>query len=231
MDTEARSARLRLAAVGGVIALVIIITLALLFGLARTNTKAAPHAGPTVTSTVSATSRGPVSSTPDNGVSVPPVDLASVYTQPETADPITFARAYATALLSFDTRSQTYSARRAALLAWVPAAQQPGDATSMLDDFLGGEDTWDAMVHVHQSETIVINRAWIPDSMKSALAKSPEDTRKAGSPVAVTLSVTRQLRGDPGANSDLGYTLTVVALCPPGQACRAFAPARSVIEN
>ena len=83
MDTEARSARLRLATVGGVIALVIIITLALLFGLARTNTKAAPHAEPTATSTIPSTSSVPVATKSDHGFSVPPVDLASAYTPPE----------------------------------------------------------------------------------------------------------------------------------------------------
>lgn len=231
MDTEARSARLRLAAVGGVIALVIIITLALLFGLARTNTKAAPHAGPTVSSTVPSMSSVSVSSRPDKGVSVPPVDLASVYTQPETADPVTFARAYATALLSFDTRHQTYSARRSVLLGWVPGDVRAGNATKLLDDFLGGTDTWDAMAHVHQSETIVINRAWIPGLMKKARTEYADEMKAQGYPVVVTLNVTRQLRGDPGANSDLGYSLSVMMLCPPHQACRAVAPARSVIEK
>jgi hypothetical protein len=101
----------------------------------------------------------------------------------------------------------------------------------MLDDFLGGEEAWDAMAHVHQSETIVINRAWIPDSIKKALVKYAAQMKAGGYPVDVTVSVTRQLRGDPGANSDLVYTLSVMVLCPPHQGCRAFAPARSVIEK
>ena len=120
---------------------------------------------------------------------------------------------------------------RSALLAWVPGDVQPGNATKLLDDFLGGQDTWDAMAHVHQSETIVINRAWIPGLMKKAQAEYADDMKAQGYPVVVTLNVTRQLRGDPGANSDLGYSLTVMMLCPPHQACRGVAPARSVIEK
>jgi hypothetical protein len=159
------------------------------------------------------------------------VGLTDAYRMPATRDPVAFGSAYARALLTYDTTRQTFSERRRALLAWTPKDGWFSDAQSMLDDFLGGTDTWDAAAAVHQSESVVIERAWVPDSVKEKMKDDRAAFARTHWPYVVTVSLVRELRGDVGSNTDLPLTLSVIVSCPPEQRCVALAPGRSVVEN
>ncbi len=159
------------------------------------------------------------------------MNLVAVYRMPTTGDPVDFGTAYARALLTYDTTRQTFGARRAALLAWTPRSGWFNDAEPMLDDFLGGKDTWDAAVQVHQSEAVVIQRAWVPDSVKERMRTDRAGFVRTHWPYVVTVSLVREVRGDVGSNTDLPLTLSVIVSCPPKHNCVALAPGRSAVEN
>lgn len=228
MDPDAHAAKVRLGVVAGVVALVVAVTVALLVGVASRGGSSGPGTG-------AAPSTQPVRSKPTQTTGSSPfagrVDLHTVYAMPAADDPVAFARAYIRALLTYDTTRQTLATRRAALMAWTPPDGFFSDAESMLDDFLGGEDTWEAAQRVHQSETVVIDRVWIPESQKRLMAREPAKVAAAHWPYVVTARVVREVRGDVGTNTDEPLTLSVIVSCPPHRDCVALAPGRSAVTS
>lgn len=230
MDDDARKARARLAAVAAGVVLVVAVTaglLALVAGDHHASSTSSPSSASSTTraSTVDTTVEG----TDDTDRT--DVNLAAVYRMPTTDDPVEFGKAYATALLTFDTTHQSLAARRKALLAWTPSDGWFTDAQPMLVDFLGGEDTWNAATQVHQTQSVVIERAWVPSSVKEKMKADPAAFKRTHWPYIVTVSLVRELRGDVGANSDQPLTVSVLVSCPPSARCVALAPGRSVVED
>jgi len=229
IDEDARKARARLAAVAAGVVLVVVVTAGLLAVVA--GGRHASRAG-TSEATPSTTERATASSLAStDGTDRTDIDLVGVYRMPTTDDPVTFGEAYATALLTFDTTRQTFAGRRKALLAWTPCDGWFTDAQPMLDDFLGGEDTWDAAAQVHQTQSVVIQRAWVPSSVKEKMKADPAAFARTHWPFIVTVSLVRELRGDVGSNSDQPLTVSVLVSCPPSGHCVALAPGRSVVED
>jgi len=151
---------------------------------------------------------------------------------PRTGDPISFGTAYVKALLTFDTTKQSLAERRAWLMAWTPPDGFYSDAGDMLDDFLPSKEVWAAAKAAHQSQTVIVQRAWIPESQKELTASTPVSELKATRyPTIVTASVLRQVRGDPGSNQDLPLTISVAVSCPPDEPCVAYAPGRQAVVN
>lgn len=231
MSGEERQARLRLFAAGTAVLAVLVVTGLLLGVVARGRSGHGTH--PTSTSTSSMPDvRGTASRGDDTSrrSAVGP-DLEAAYRMPATDDPIEFGQAYIRALLTYDTTQQSYTDRRTALLGWTPGDGWFDDAEPMLDDFLGGSDTWAAATRVHQSQTVVINRAWVPESVTTRMKDDPDAFEQTHWPYIVTATVVRQLRGDVGVNSDLPFTISVLVSCPPDGTCVALAPGRSVVED
>jgi hypothetical protein len=230
MTGEERDARLRLFGAAAVVLVVIVVTGLLLGAVAGGRSKSGKQASTRSTTTSPTTTVAPSEGDNTTGANRRP-DLAAAYRMPTTSDPIDFGEAYIRALLTYDTTQQTYSARRTALLRWTPEDGWFDDAEPMLDDFLGGSDSWDAVGQVHQSQTVVINRAWVPESVTKKIKADPEAFDRTHWPYIVTANVVRELRGDVGANSDLPLTVSVLVSCARHEDCVALAPGRSVVGD
>lgn len=231
MDDEVHKGRVRLATAAGAVLAAVALTAILLAVVAggdgsKGTSDSAGHS-------TSAPSQGAAPTIPrgTDRTDRTDVNLATAYQMPTTDDPVTFGTAYVRALLTYDTTDQTFAERRTALLAWTPPNGWFTDAESMLDDFLGDQATWDAAAKVDQAQSVVINRAWVPDSVTKRMKADPAAFARTHWPYIVTVSLVRQLRGDVGSNTDLPLTVSVIVSCPPKSHCVALAPGRSVVED
>lgn len=227
MDSEAREARRRLVIAGVAVAAVLAVTFGLLFAL-RDRSDQPRGEAPTPGSASSV----PAKPAPGGGRShdVGVVDEA-VFTMPKTGDAKKFGEAYAVALSTWDSTEQSLEDRRKVLLAWTPPDGWWTDAESMLDDWLGDEATWDAAARARISQTVVVNRVWIPVAVQEWMRDQPDEWAADNYALGVNVNMTRLVRGDPGANQDLSSTMSVLIACPPKKNCVGLGPARSVIED
>lgn len=227
MDSEAREARRRLVIAAAAVVAVLALTFGLLFVLRDQPSSSRGRSASSVpSSTVASTASGSVA-----GVAESPVIDPSVYVMPKTKSMLDFSRSYAIALSTWDSTTQTLADRRELLLAWTPATGWWTDAESMLDDWLGDQSTWDAARRAEMSQTVKVNRVWIPAEMKKWMGSHSKEWEAQNWATGVNVNMTWMVRGVPGASQDRPFTVTVLVSCPPGDECVALGPGRSVMED
>ena len=128
---------------------------------------------------------------------------------PATADPATYATAYATALFSYDTRRQSEAAWTAALTVGLdPAADVHPDNIADLADRTPPAAVWATMTSSAQHATFAVTSAWVPTLWTQNATAYP-----AGA-AAITVSGTQQVVWS-GGSSSVPQTVTLLLLCPP----------------
>ncbi|MBS3939653.1 MAG: hypothetical protein KG028_01710 [Actinobacteria bacterium] len=138
---------------------------------------------------------------------------------PRTTDPLTYARAVAEALLTWDTMAVAGPAEhvRPVLADADPDRVETPGLAGDLARYLPQPDVWQQLRHHHTTQTATIHAVYIPDSWDSIATSESAGHLRDGT-VAVTIEATRHRTGiwlDQPASADHPVTFTVFVACPP----------------
>ncbi|WP_370410817.1 hypothetical protein [Streptomyces fradiae] len=208
------ASRVRRRALLGTVVLVVLVALA---GLAayltrdsRTPAKPAPPQPSSSPSSSSAPSpSGPPTVTPrPRALPVPP----------RTTEPISFGKAAAAALWSYDTRAYSQAELRRALRAWLTAEVKYADAASV-DRGIPSAVLWKEMAANGQFATATVNEGHFPNAFTRALQEDPGAITTAYI-YAVTVSGKQTIawKGSPAGGAESRST-TLAVQCRPNQPC------------
>lgn len=138
---------------------------------------------------------------------------------PHTPDPIVYARAVASILLTWDTMAAANPAEHVRPLladADPDRIETPGLARD-LARYLPTPEAWQQLRHYHTTQTATIHAAYIPSSWADIATSAGAEHLRDGT-VAVTIDATRHRSGswlDEPAAADHPATFTIFAACPP----------------
>ncbi|MFD4786621.1 hypothetical protein ACFWN1_05965 [Streptomyces sp. NPDC058459] len=137
---------------------------------------------------------------------------------PSTHDPITFGKAAASALWSYDTRAYSQHELLAALHKWLTRKTKYADAASV-DALVPSPVLWKEMAANGQFATATVNEAHFPDSFTQALQADPGAITTAYV-YAVTVSGKQSIawNGSPHGGAENRVT-TLAVQCRPSQPC------------
>ena len=128
---------------------------------------------------------------------------------PRTADPVTFAVAYARGLFSYDTRGQTESVWTAALTAGLDTnADVHLDNLADLADRTPPAPVWSTMTSSDQYASFTPTRTWVPQLWTRNASAYPAGT------AAITVFGTQHVVWA-GGSSDVPSSVTLLLVCPP----------------
>ncbi|MFD4025376.1 hypothetical protein ACFWRV_17930 [Streptomyces sp. NPDC058576] len=205
------ASRVRRRALLGTAVLAVLVTLA---GLAAyltrearspSDTASPPPSSPTASSSP-ATSSGP--HTRPRALPVPP----------KTYDPITYGKAAAAALWSYDTRAYSQPELRKALRGWLTTESKYADPTSV-DQVVPSATLWREMAANKQVATAKINEGHFPHAFTQALQDDPGAIAQAYV-YAVTVSGKQSIRWKGSAAGGAESRSTTLAVqCRPNHPC------------
>jgi hypothetical protein len=171
----------------------------------------APAAAPTTTRALEAV---PSSATP-----APPATAAagSVAHPPHVTDPLVYAKAAATLLWSYDTRTTSRDQQLSGMRAWMATGTQyanwPAISGQEPDPVL-----WSRMADNQQYATAAIAEAHFPSAFKQALADDPAALTKAYI-YAVTVTGTQHIAWKGGGAGAESRAVTLAIQCRPNINC------------
>ncbi|MEU4259415.1 hypothetical protein AB0B42_17335 [Streptomyces fradiae] len=207
------ASRVRRRALLGTVVLVVLVALA---GLAayltrdsRTPAKPAPQPSSSQSSFSTPSPSGPPTvTTRPRTLPVPP----------KTTDPISFGKAAAAALWSYDTRAYSQAELRRALCAWLTAEVKYADAASV-DRGIPSAVLWKEMAANGQFATATVNEGHFPNAFTRALQEDPGAITQAYI-YAVTVSGKQTIawKGSPAGGAESRST-TLAVQCRPHQPC------------
>ncbi|MEU7510652.1 hypothetical protein AB0B13_01385 [Streptomyces sp. NPDC042898] len=167
----------------------------------------------------------PSSSAPSSSTAVspsgPPVSIArprALPVPPRTTDPISFGKAAAAALWSYDTRAYSQAELRGALHAWLSSEAKHADAASV-DRGIPSPVLWKEMAANRQFATATVNEGHFPNAFTRALQEDPGAITQAYI-YAVTISGKQSIvwKGSPAGGAESRVT-TLAVQCRPNQPC------------
>ncbi|MFD7130564.1 hypothetical protein [Streptomyces sp. NPDC059894] len=167
---------------------------------------------PSRSSTAASPSASPSGSvTPHTGSRVLPVP-------PKTSDPITFGKAAAAALWSYDTRAYSRTELRQALRGWLTTEAKYTDPGSV-DEVVPSAVLWKEMAANGQFATAKVNEGHFPDAFTQALQEDPGAITQAYV-YAVTVSGKQSIawKGSPAGGTESRAT-TLAVQCRPDHPC------------
>jgi hypothetical protein len=208
------ASRVRRRALLGTAVLVVLVALAGFLAFLTRDGRTTPKApAPTSSSaSPSAPSASPSASPPPLG------HPGALPVPPTTHDPISFGKAAAVALWSYDTRAYSQPAYLAALHGWLTKESKYADAASV-DALVPSAVLWKEMAANGQFAKATVNEGHFPDSFTQALQANPGALTTAYI-YAVTLSGTQSIAwdGSPEGGAE-GRTTTLAIQCRPDQPC------------
>jgi hypothetical protein len=170
-----------------------------------------PAAHPSSTSPSSSTASSPGSPLPSASPYALPVP-------PKTHDPITFGKAAAVALWSYDSRAYSQPALLAALHRWVTSETKYADRASV-DGVVPSPVLWREMAANGQFATATVNEAHFPDSFTRALQADPGAITTAYVyAVTATGHQTIAWTGSPHGGAE-ARAITLAVQCRPSTPC------------
>lgn len=152
----------RRAALGGVVLAVLLAVAGLTAYLTR----------PESPSTSRPTPRPSSSLAPGTSPSTAPKDGSAVAGPPKTRDPVTFAKAAAKALWTYDTRSSSRPEQLAGLKRWMTDESKVADWKSVTEQ-VPSPVLWSRMHDNHQHASATVGEGHFPQAFKTALTKDP----------------------------------------------------------
>ncbi|MGV9268394.1 hypothetical protein ACWDRR_27440 [Kitasatospora sp. NPDC003701] len=205
------------------VGLVALVTVALVAGLIARYTGGGhrSQAAPTATST--ATPGTAPSSGPTAGPSTAPSDSGGtaatnpVAPPPHTSDPIVFAKAFAQALWTYDTRTASQSQQLAGLRAWLTSESTYADPAALASQ-VPDPTLWDRMRDNGQFATGKVNEAHLPTAFNQAVAADPTKLTVAYM-YAVTVTGSQTITWTGGGRGDEQRAITLAVQCRPGRDC------------
>ncbi|MEU4930986.1 hypothetical protein AB0G54_31550 [Streptomyces yokosukanensis] len=208
------ASRVRRRALLGTAVLVVLVALAALAAyLTRDGRSSSKAPTPHVSSASSSSPTAPASA------SSPPHDSRGYLpVPPSTHDPITFGKAAAAALWSYDTRAYSQHELLAALHKWLTSEPKYAD-TASVDALVPSRVLWKEMAANGQFATAIVNEAHFPDSFTQALQADPGAITTAYV-YAVTVSGKQSIawNGSPHGGAENRVT-TLAVQCRPSQPC------------
>ncbi|MFF5557341.1 hypothetical protein [[Kitasatospora] papulosa] len=206
-----RASRVRRRALLGTAVLVVLVALAGLAayltreGRSPSDTAAPPPSSPTASASSAAPS-GP--HTRPRALPVPP----------KTHDPITYGKAAAAALWSYDTRAYSQPELRKALRGWLTTESKYADPASV-DQVVPSALLWKEMAANKQVATAKVNEGHFPHAFTQALQDDPGAITRAYV-YAVTVSGKQSIRWKGSAAGGAESRSTTLAVqCRPNQPC------------
>ena len=185
--------------------------------LTRAPGTAAKAAGPQSSSSVPSPSTA-ASSPPSASPSPSPRGEGSLPVPPSTGDPVTYGKAAAAALWSYDTRAYTQPQLLTALGRWLTAESQYADAASV-DTLIPSAQVWGEMAQQGQFATATVSGAYFPQSFTQALQADPGAITTAYVyAVTVTGNQTIAWNGAP-KGGEQGMSMTLAVQCRPSRSC------------
>ncbi|MET9086080.1 hypothetical protein ABZX77_30100 [Streptomyces sp. NPDC004237] len=208
------ASRVRRRALLGTAVLVVLVALA---GLAAYLTRDSRTSSKALAPQVSSAS--PSSPTASASASLPPRGSRSALpVPPSTHDPITFGKAAAAALWSYDTRAYSQHELLAALHGWLTNETKYAD-TASVDALIPSRVLWKEMAANGQFATATVDEAHFPDSFTQALQADPGAITTAYV-YAVTVSGKQSIawNGSPHGGAENRVT-TLAVQCRPSRPC------------
>lgn len=179
-------------------------------------TASTPASTPTPTATFSSTGSAP-SATPGTG---------SVARPPHITDPLVYAKAAATLLWSYDTRTTSRDQQLAGMRAWM-ATGTPYANWSAISSQEPDPVLWSRLADNQQHATSKVAESHFPSAFKAALADDPAALTKAYI-YAVTVTGTQTIAWKDGGAEAESRAVTLAIQCRPNSDCALVDIAPSV---
>lgn len=198
----------------GTVVLVVLVALAGLAAYLTRDGRSSPK--PTVRQ---ASSPAPSSPSATAETAPPPHGVASTLpVPPDTHDPVTFGKAAAVALWSYDTRAYSQPELLAALYRWMTTEAKYADRASV-DALVPSPVLWERMADNAQVATATANEAYFPASFTQALQDDP-GAITAAYVYAVTVTGRQSIAwtGSPHGGAE-ARAITLAVQCRPSTPC------------
>ncbi|MFE7624165.1 hypothetical protein [Streptomyces sp. NPDC057509] len=205
----------RRALLGTVVLAALVALAALATYLTRDNREPTPRATPSTSSVTDAPSSGGSSV---SGSPQPTVHGHGLPTPPATHDPISYGKAAAAALWSYDTRTYSQSELVAALRGWLTSETKYADPASV-DAVVPSPTLWKEMAANGQFATAKVAEGHFPNAFVQALQADPGTITQAYV-YAVTVSGKQSIawKDSPAGGAESRVT-TLAVQCRPSQSC------------
>lgn len=141
----------------------------------------------------------------------------SVAKPPQLADPVAFAKAAATLLWSYDTRTTNRDQQLAGVKAWLTAETKYADWSSFAAQ-VPDPVLWSRMADQDQYATATVTEAHYPSAFKEALADDPSAITEAYI-YAVTVTGKQQIVWKEGGAGAEDRSVTLAVQCRPNANC------------
>lgn len=205
------ASRVRRRALLGTAVLAVLVALA---GLAAYLTRE----GRNPSDTASPPPSSPTASSPPATPSGPQIQPRALSVPPKTHDPITYGKAAAAALWSYDTRAYSQPELRKALRGWLTTESKYADPASV-DQVVPSAVLWKEMAANKQVATAKINEGHFPHAFTQALQDDPGAITQAYV-YAVTVSGKQAIRWKGSAAGGAESRSTTLAVqCRPNHPC------------
>ncbi|MEV0876083.1 MULTISPECIES: hypothetical protein [Streptomyces] len=205
------ASRVRRRALLGTVALAVLVALA---GLAAYLTRE----GRSPSDTPAPPPSSPTASPPSAAPSGPHTQPRALPVPPKTHDPITYGKAAAAALWSYDTRAYSQPELRKALRGWLTTESKYADPASV-DQMVPSAVLWREMAANKQVATAKINEGHFPHTFTQALQDDPGAITQAYV-YAVTVSGKQSIRWKGSAAGGAESRSTTLAVrCRPNHSC------------
>ncbi|GAA2530543.1 MULTISPECIES: hypothetical protein [Streptomyces] len=158
----------------------------------------------------------------------PAAGSGSVPKPPQIAEPVTYAKAAAQMLWSYDTRSTSRDQQLAGMRAWMTNEPKYADWASVLGQ-VPDPVLWSRMADQDQNATASVTEGHYPSAFKQALADDPSAITKAYIYV-VTVNGRQQIAWKKGGGGAEERAVTLAVQCRPNHDCALAAIAPSVTQ-
>ena len=201
------------------VGLVALVTVALVAGLIARYTGGGHRSPAAHSATSTATPEPTPSSEPSAGPSTTPSAPTTnpVAAPPHTSDPITYAKAFAQALWTYDTRTTSQPQQLAGLRAWLTSESTYADPAAIASQ-VPDPTLWDEMRGNGQFATGKVDDAHLPTAFTQAVAADPTQLTVAYI-YAVTVTGSQSITWNDGGRGDEQQAITLAVQCRPGHYC------------
>lgn len=166
------------------------------------------------------------SSTPSASSAPPPAGTGTVPRPPTTTNPISYAKAAATMLWSYDTRTTSRDEQLAGMRAWMPHESRYSDWNSVAA-LVADPVLWSRMADQGQHASATTTAGYFPAAFQQALAANPTAITQAYI-YAVTVTGKQRISWAKGGSGAQDSAVTLAVQCRPASDCELVAVAPNV---
>lgn len=198
------------------VGIVVLLIVACMAGLVARVTRSTRGVPSTVTAS-SSPSAAPVPTRPGTRPSPMATSGGTVAAPPATSDPVVYAKAFAKALWTYDTRTDAQPAYLAGLADWLTKESAYADPGSV-EAQVPSASLWAELHAEGQYATATVSEGHLPAAFAQEIAQDPSVLRTAYV-YAVTVTGTQDIVWNGGGSGAEQKILTVAVQCRPGHDC------------